>query len=46
MPSDSSVSKYSAPTLITYGDMARLTAGGAGSRQENSGKDKTVTKRP
>ena len=35
MPSDSSVSKYTAPKLITYGDMAKMTAGGVGSQTEN-----------
>jgi hypothetical protein len=33
---DKSVSKYSAPTLIKYGDMAKLTASGAGSQQETN----------
>jgi hypothetical protein len=28
-------SKYSAPKLVTYGDMAKLTASGAGSMTEN-----------
>ena len=31
-----SESKYSAPTLIRYGDMAKLTASGAGSLKETN----------
>jgi hypothetical protein len=29
-------SKYSAPKLVIYGDMAKLTASGAGSMTENN----------
>ena len=38
MPSGSSVPKYTAPKLITYGDMAKMTASGAGSQMENPSK--------
>lgn len=30
-------SKYSAPKLVIYGDMAKLTASGAGSKTETTG---------
>jgi hypothetical protein len=46
MPSDPSVPKYSAPKLIIYGDMAKLTAAGVGSKMENTGMDTSTTKKP
>jgi hypothetical protein len=45
MPSDStSGSKYSAPTLVIYGDMAKLTA--SGTSQTGEGKGGGNTKKP
>lgn len=37
---------YTAPSLVVYGDMAKLTASGSGVDTENSGKDPQPTKRP
>jgi hypothetical protein len=38
--------KYSAPKLVVYGDMAKLTASGIGSLTENKGKDPSLNKKP
>jgi len=35
--SNKSEKKYSAPKLIQYGDMVKLTATGSGTQAENSG---------
>jgi hypothetical protein len=36
MNKNGKASNYSPPTLIRYGDMARLTASGAGSQKETN----------